>query len=58
MKYIVAMIIARWPAGTDVTGQYTDEVRDRLISEGYIIAVEDERPEPEGQPEEVIDDAS
>lgn len=38
-KYIVKMIIDRWPVGEDVTGRYTPEVARRLVTEGYLEAV-------------------
>lgn len=40
-KYIVKMIIDRWPVGEDVTGRYTPEVERRLVAEGFLAAVDD-----------------
>ena len=47
MRYLVTMTIDWFPPGTDVTGHYTDEVRDRLVEEGYLEVVDDEAPQPE-----------
>jgi hypothetical protein len=41
-KYIVKMIIDRWPVGEDVTNRYQPNVLQRLINEGYIEVVTDE----------------
>lgn len=40
-KYIVKAVIDRWPVGEDVTGRYTPEVAQRLVTEGFLAAVDD-----------------
>lgn len=57
MRYIVKVTIDRWPPGEDVTGRYTAAVAQRLVSEGYLDAVDDTpAPEPEPAPTDTEQD--
>ena len=54
-RYIVKMIIDRWPVGEDVTDRYKPELRQLLVDEGYLDAVDD-TPQPQVLPEPVVED--
>lgn len=55
MRYIVKVTIDRWPVGEDVTERYTAAVAQRLVTEGYLEAIDD-TPEPEPTPTDTEQD--